>query len=170
MLLLGESNSSRAQTSAQSSEAAPCQKKQEFAQAWIKRLMENMDAQLDEETRVKLMESCGRACFRTSHGEAGATKPQPGDLEKVLAWLKQFAGEDGVRKEGNAIYFSYGSSGRCFCPLVEDGPPTLSATYCQCSGGYVKDMFARAVGKPVKLELTESIKRGGKACRFAVQV
>jgi predicted hydrocarbon binding protein len=34
----------------------------------------------------------------------------------------------------------------------------------------VKEMFERAVGKPVRVELTESIKRGGKACRFVVRV
>jgi len=170
MLLLGESSKSYAGNSAQDQQGPSCEKKQEFAQAWVKRLMENADAQLDEATRVKLTESCGRACFPASHGDAPAAKPQPGDLDKLLAGLKEFAGEDGVRKEGNAIHFSYGSSGKSFCPLVESGAPQLSATYCQCSVGYVKEMFERAVGKPVKVELAESIKRGGKACRFTVNV
>jgi len=168
MLLLGESNKSTAE--APSTQSTPCEKKQEFAQAWVKRLMDNLDSRLDEATRVELMESCGRACFRTSHGEAGAAKPQPGDFHKLLAQLKEYAGEDGVRREGNTICFSYGTSGKCFCPLVADGPPRLSDTYCNCSLGYVKEMFERAVGKPVKVELTESLKRGGKACRFTVVV
>ena len=170
MLFLGESNTVSAAGAAQSPPGTPCEKKQEFAEAWVKRLMESMDAHLDEQARVKLMEACGRACFRASHGEASQHPLQPDSLEKLLAGLKQFAGEDGVRKEGNTITFSYGTSGRCFCPLVEDGPPKLPDTYCQCSVGYVKEMFERAVGKPVKVDLTESIKRGGKACRFTVQV
>ena len=170
MVLLGEGKAALAGTSAENPPGTPCEKKQEFAEAWVKRLMESMDAQLDPPARVKLMETCGRACFRASHGEASQHPLQPDSLEKLLGGLKQFAGEDGVRKEGNTITFSYGTSGRCFCPLVEDGPAKLPDTYCQCSVGYVKEMFERAVGKPVKVDLTESIKRGGKACRFTVEV
>jgi len=170
LLLWGASGKSSAADSAQAPGGTPCEKKQEFAQAWVKRLMETVDSQLDEAARTKLMEACGRACFRASHGEATEAKPQPDDFDKLLARLREFAGKDGVRQEGNAVYFSYGTSGRCFCPLVESGPPILPATYCNCSVGYVKEMFERAVGKPVKVELTESIKRGGKACRFGVRV
>jgi hypothetical protein len=170
LLLWGAPGKSPAAHAAQTAEGTSCEKKQDFAQAWVKRLMETMDSQLDAAARTKLMEACGRACFRASHGEAKEAKPQPDDFDKLPARLREFAGKDGVRREGNAVYFSYGTSGRCYCPLVESAPPILPATYCNCSVGYVKEMFERALGKPVKVELTESIKRGGKACRFTVEV
>jgi len=170
LFLLGEAPPACGETAAQSPEADACRKKQEFAQVWVQRLVENMDGQLDEPARLKLMEACGRACFRRTHGEAPPAKPQPGDLERALAQMTQYFGEECVRKEGNAIHLSYGSSGRCLCPLVEGGPPRLSRTYCQCSVGYLKEIFERAVGKPVEVTLVESLKQGGQACRFTVQV
>jgi predicted hydrocarbon binding protein len=59
---------------------------------------------------------------------------------------------------------------KCLCPLVQSGSETLSDTYCNCSRGWVKEMFEMVSGKPVEVTLTESIKRGAKACRFVVQV
>jgi len=43
-------------------------------------------------------------------------------------------------------------------------------TYCHRSVGYVAYMFERATGRPTRVDLLESLRGGGKACRFAVQV
>ena len=156
--------------SAQDTASTPSDKKVEFMHGWVQRLMENMDAQLDEETRLKLMESCGRACCRQSWGERSASGPQPGDLEKLLARLKGFAGEDSIDRKGNTIRFTSTRGGRCLCPLVQSAPQEISATYCHCSTGYVKEMFERAVGKTVDVQLLESVKRGGTQCTWSIQV
>jgi len=55
------------------------------------------------------------------------------------------------------------------CSLVEDGPPDLSPTFCLCSLGYVREMFARQVGRPVQVELVRSVHRGDRECRFTVR-
>jgi hypothetical protein len=56
------------------------------------------------------------------------------------------------------------------CAMGAYGPPDLSPTYCHCSVGYVAYMFERNLGRPVRVELLESLRGGGKACRFAVHV
>jgi hypothetical protein len=150
-----------------------CEAKDSWTQAWIKRLMDSMDAQLPPEMRTKLMEANGRACFLSRHSKEAEHKPE--DLANLIAGLKKWSGEEGVRREGEVIYFQYGKPAgatepRCLCPLVATRPETLSETYCQCSVGYVKEMFERAAGKPVRVELTESLLRGGKACRFTVRL
>jgi hypothetical protein len=75
------------------------------------------------------------------------------------------------------VYFNYVgnpkglkiSDGYCLCPMIEDKPDILSPTYCQCSVGYVKYMFQRLITyKPVQVDLLESLRSGGKACRFKV--
>jgi hypothetical protein len=55
-----------------------------------------------------------------------------------------------------------------FCPLTEKGPEGLSGLYCECSVGYVKYMIERVTGTTVKVELLESLKRGGKGCNGVV--
>jgi hypothetical protein len=154
--------------------ATPCDRRLEFIEPWVKRLMEVVDSRLDAPARQEFMETCGRTCFAARHG-ARPAKPEPNALEELIAALKKWTGEEGLRREGNTIHFAYGKpSGadrvRCLCPVVETGPAGLSPTYCQCSVGYVKEMFERAAGKPVQVELTESLKRGGQACRFVIRV
>jgi hypothetical protein len=52
----------------------------EFAQRWVKNLMESMDALLAEQTRFELMEACGRACART--GPARVAGDCQGNLDQ----------------------------------------------------------------------------------------
>jgi hypothetical protein len=152
----------------------PVQEKYAFSQRYIKRLMDVIDQQLTPEQRTALMEANGRACYRNAHG----TRPLPGGLNELVKLIQTHEGADTIRREGNIIHFRYVQNpaglkvedGYCLCPLVEQGPPGLSGTFCQCSVGYVTEMFSSAAGKPVKVELTESLKRGGKSCRFVIHV
>jgi hypothetical protein len=155
----------------------PCEKKDQFLHAWIQRMMASLDSNLDQATRVKVMQACGRACFRSSHGETAAPA-KPGDLDRLLEQLRAYVGSEAVRREGNKVYFSYVKTSRglrvadgyCLCPILESEPKTISKTYCQCSVGYVKDMFDRVSEKPVQVELLESVRTGGKSCRFLIQL
>jgi len=120
----------------------------------------------------------GETCYRGSLGAPANETPKPIEIDALVAGMKQYGGEEMARREGNTIYFQYiknpaglrVADGYCLCPLVESGPPGLSGTYCQCSVGYVRAMISRALGKPVQVELTESLKRGGKGCRFTIHV
>ena len=144
-----------------------------FADAWITRLMTVIDLHLDPSSREKLMESIGRSCYVSQHGPRPADIPA-GSLDRLVARLKKWAGEEGLHREGNTVHLVYGPAGtdkkHCLCPMVENVSAGLSPTYCHCSIGYVKEMFEQATGKPVQVALTESLKRGGKRCRFRVQV
>ena len=52
--------------------------------------------------------------------------------------------------------------------MVEDGPASLSPTYCYCSVGYVQYMFRIFFGMKVNVELIESLRTGGKGCRLKI--
>ncbi|NSW95374.1 MAG: hypothetical protein HPY62_11770 [Bacteroidales bacterium] len=156
----------------------PCEKKMEFTQAWIKRFFDIVDRHLDENTRVRLMQANGAECAKGAYGEL--TSDKPATIEeidrKINEWQKKI-GKENVFRENNTVYFNYVgnneglkiSDGYCLCPMIEDKPEILSSTYCQCSVGYVKYMFQRFITfKPVEVELLESLRSGGKACRFKV--
>jgi predicted hydrocarbon binding protein len=162
-LLIAESNGGGAVSSAQ--EEPTMSKKEKFVQDWVKTLVGNMDRQLDEGTRVRLMELSGRACAR--QGAINTATACKGNLDKFLVAMKKWIGEDNVRRDGNKIHLVYS---KCLCPLVQSGAEKLSDTYCNCSRGWLKEMYETVLGKPVDVQLTESIKRGGKACRFIVRI
>ncbi len=137
-----------------------------FAQRWVENLMASMDAHLDEQARVQLMEACGRACART--GPARVAKECQGNLEQWLTILaKWHGGEEYVRRDGDAVEVL---CAECLCALVKDGPARLPDTYCTCSLGWMKETFEAVLGRSVDVTLVESIKRGGQRCQFLVQL
>ncbi len=154
---------------AQAAEPTACEKKSQYCDLWVRRLMKNIDGTLKEADRKKLLEANGRACFRSSNGEPKAP-PAPDALDKFIAERQKSDGADAIRREGNAIYIALKNPGKCYCPLIGDNLKDMPATYCQCSVGYTKENFERLTGKPVKVELLESVLAGGRECRFKVIV
>lgn len=161
--------------------ATPAWRRIEKAELWIRDLMEHMDAILNQETKIKLMQACGRSCYIRAFGIADERKPSPQDQQKYLGLLKQ-AGYK-VEQKGNlhTIIINWGEKhqnpqglimqdGYCMCPIVETGPPDLSPTYCFCSTGYIRENLERRLGGPLQVELLDSLKLGGKDCVFKVTV
>lgn len=156
----------------------PCDKKMEFTHTWVKRFFEIIDSQMDEKTRNKLMQTNGAECARSAYGELTPDKPATiEEIDSKISGWQQKLGKENIFRVNNNIFFNYVgnpdglkiSDGYCLCPMIEDKPETLSPTYCQCSVGYVKYMFQRFITyKPVEVELLESLRSGGKACRFKV--
>ena len=158
----------------------PAWRRMEKAEQWILRLMNNLDAEFDEETRTRLMQGCGRACYIDAFGVASEEPPPPDALDSLLS-VYQARGETEIRREGNTVYYQYGPShqnpyglrlgdGYCMCVVVESGPVDLSPTYCQCSAGYVKESFERVTGSPCRVEVLETLRSGGSACRFKIDI
>lgn len=158
-------------------EGTPIDKRMAFAQTWVKRMMDNLDSEVDEPTRIRLMHTNGRTCYLGSHERR---QPPPGGLDAFIEHVKQRSGDgpSPIRREGKIVYFDYVrnpaglkvADGWCLCPVVEKGPEGLSGTFCECSVGYVTQMFTELTGKPVRVELLESLKRGGKGCRFKIHL
>ena len=159
----------------------PDWRKAEKGGQWIKSLMDHMDACLDEETRMSVMQACGRSCYNSAFGVAPKEKPTS---EEVVRFVKNLEAQ-GYKVERDAkkttIVYNWGrthqnpwglvmSDGYCMCPLVEKGPEGLSPTFCLCSTGYVREIFARSTGKTVNVELLDSLKRGGKDCVFKIEI
>jgi len=153
-------------------------KRIEFTDQWVTRLFDIIDEQLDEPARKKLMMANGRACYLNWIRETGQKIPSI-TLEEMTEKVKNNPNNKSIRIEGNTIYFAYMSSaetgdaakaGECLCTLVESKPKGLSPTYCNCSLGYVKEMFSLRLNRPVEVELLESVLAGGDFCRFKITV
>jgi hypothetical protein len=158
----------------------PCSEVVNFTHQWIKRFVDILDQQLDESTRKKLMISNGTECARGYYGAIGDAKPASmEEIDKTIEDWQSKIGKENIFRSDHTIYFNYVGNpkglkiadGYCLCPMIETGPSTLSPTYCQCSAGYVQFMFHKFItGKPVQVELLESLRGGGEACRFKVTI
>jgi len=158
--------------------AARAVKRMEFSDLWVRRFMKVLDGTLDEETRKKVMVANGTACFREWIASQGRTVT-PVAFETWAARVKERPPDGSVRVDKNVIYWEYTGSAEtgsaspervCLCPMVESKPAGLSHTFCQCSVGYVKESFEQRFGRPVKVELLDSVLYGGDRCRFKITV
>ena len=158
--------------------AARAVKRMQFSDGWIRRFMNVLDETLEEPTRARVMASNGRACFREWMASEGRTiTPVP--FETWAERVKARPPDGSLRVDGNVIYFEYTGSAEtggaapervCLCPMVESKPTGLSRTYCQCSVGYVREMHEQKFGRPVRVELLDSVLYGGARCRFKITV
>ena len=157
----------------------PGWRKAEKGEMWIKSLMNHMDINLDKKTKIRLMQACGSSCYINAFGIAPEEKPSREEAKRYIGALKARGYEVRQDSDKTTILFSWGhdhqnpqglilSDGYCMCPLVETGPAGLSPTFCYCSTGYVKEMFERALGQSVQVELIDSLKMGGKDCIFEI--
>jgi predicted ArsR family transcriptional regulator len=132
---------------------------------WIVNLIAGLDEHVDEKTRVKILEQCGRQCQSQGFVEKAR------DMYKKSESLDDFLEKLGrvckhLHREGDKVYIIYP---RCYCLQVNKIPQgKLSGTYCNCSRGWAKALFEGALGKPVDVVMEQSIISGDEQCRFRI--
>jgi hypothetical protein len=163
---------------AQPVEKPRSQQRMEFAEGWVKRFFAALDANVDESTKTKLMMANGRACYEAWIKDTGQQIQQI-TFDQYKTWVDNNVKDGSYRVEGNAIFMQYLYAAEtglpapdftCLCPMVESKPQGLSSTYCVCSVGYVKVMHEMLFGRPVQVELLESVLRGNPRCKFKITV
>ena len=136
-----------------------------FRNEWVKAFLKNLDASFDEAGRIRLMESCGRDCAR--RGATKMAESYRGNVDGMIAALAGHLGKENVKRDSERVILIYPE---CYCPMVSKSKESLSDTWCECSKGWVLEMFGIAADKPVEVKLVQSIKRGDAVCRFEISV
>lgn len=135
------------------------------SERWISWLIAALDEHVDEETKAKVLEQCGRRCQSESFTKKARKIYEKS--EDIDDFLEKF-GEvyKNLHREGDKAYIIYP---KCYCPNVNKTPlGKLSATYCNCSRGWAKALFEGALGKPVDVIMEESIVNGDEQCKFRI--
>ncbi len=158
----------------------PSSEGEKFAE-WMRTAMTRLDDLVDQGTRERIMQNCGRNCS-LEYGEviqcARERFLQHRNLDDFLdSEMKMHCPGIRLRRDGNILYQMYdpislAKSTRCFCSLLRKLPhdENVSMTYCHCSKGFVSNYWGQIFGKPVKVEILESVISGGKECRFAIHI
>lgn len=141
---------------------------------WLKGAMERLDALVDEEARIRIMEPLGYHC-----ADGGYPRRW---IDEAIEERKKYKNEDefieakaeewGFVREGDVLYntiFTATPDVRCVC--MGKGLPAeekMSRTYCFCSRGLAKRYWEEVLGRPVKVELIHSAISGAGKCTFAI--
>jgi hypothetical protein len=148
---------------------------------WVKNAMEKLDALVDEKTRVQIMQNCGYNCAKKNNkviGRAVARRRKYASTDEFLK-AEQQKPMRGTRlaREGNVLHQFYTPQAftrpmRCYCSLLRGLPneETISKTYCNCARGFVEKFWENVLGRPVKVDLLQSVASGDKECKFAIHL
>ena len=132
---------------------------------WISCLIAGLDRYVDEDTRAKVLEQCGRQCQSQRFvKKARSIYQKAKDVDEFLGKFGKIY--EHLHRQGDDVYVVYP---KCYCSFVNKIPSgQLSATYCNCSRGWAKELFEGALGRPVEVVMEESIVKGDDQCKFRI--
>lgn len=135
----------------------------EGARERFAKLVTIMGEQLDDATRDKILQSLGSQC---SQPYAAFFNKYRNDLQGFLDKIKTAWVERTEYDEKTGILRVIGKPAPCACPLVKAGRTPVE--FCDCSGGWNQAAFSTVLGKPVTIEIEESVLRSGTRCSFRI--
>ncbi len=154
------------------SPAAEATKPEDWRLPFVKqryaRLLEILAARVDEKTLNEILVDLGTYC--SALGDDWRAKFR-GDLEGFKRAVKQSAAGDNITYDRVTGTITMASDERtdCFCPLISRFSHTPQVA-CNCSLGWQQHTWETLLQKPVKVELKESVLRGGRRCVFEIHV
>jgi hypothetical protein len=139
-----------------------------FVQNFLSDLMESIDKELPEDLKSRVIAGCGRACFQRFDFKRQWAIDGKGDADKLIAALrKNFL----VERDGSLVHVRYGVTSKgCYCPAAKYRAPKPNDIHCYCSRGTHQAVWEAALGRPIRVDLAESVRRGGKTCHFVVHL
>ena len=130
------------------------------------KFLEILSSSVNEEKSIEILEKLGRECAKEYRDSYVKFK---GNIEGFLEEIKKEWVENAVfDKEANSIRISGKKKESCFCPFVDKS--ITPSSFCNCSLGYNKEVFETIVNKPVKVQLGQSILRGGNSCDVLIEI
>ncbi|MEW5719822.1 MAG: DUF6144 family protein, partial [Chloroflexota bacterium] len=164
--------------------------------AWSKEMMTRLDRLATDAQKYDIVSSCAHVFpagqiekLRAVYTDARSKNASAlGAIDAVLAFMEQDPGwGEKPTREGNVIYSTKNprdpqahaqaqtdaerKRAYCFCPIVRDRlDQGMSATFCYCGAGWFRRQWEGATGKPVRVEIVQSIVKGDDVCRFAIHL
>lgn len=140
----------------------------QFIENWLSDLFESMDKVLDRGTMIKLIEGCGRGCYNRHKFKQDIAVDGKGNIDRLIeAYKRNFE----IWKDGNSVHIRYGErSASCYCPAAKSRPAKPGDLHCECTRMTHQTIFETAMGRPFKVDIVESLRRGGQTCHFLVHL
>jgi len=164
---------------------------------WAKAAMQRLDALADERQKYNVVSSCAHVFppgllekLKQVYAETRSQTDDPFEaVDAVRAFMQADAGwgPDMPERQGHVIYHTKQPAdlqayeqaqtaeekraAYCFCPIIrarlDEGMPI---TYCYCGSGWFRQQWEAATGKPVTVDVIQSVLKGDLICQFAVHL
>lgn len=163
---------------------------------WVRQALERLAGLADTHQQYDVLSSCAhvfpseqveklRAVYEEARGRAGEGLAA---VDAVLAFMDADPGwKEGSRREGRIIYaaknprdpqaYAQAQSADekrqayCFCPILrthmDQGMPDA---FCFCGTGWYRRQWEGAIGRPVTIDIVQSVLRGDERCQFAIHL
>ena len=137
-----------------------------FVNNWLDDLFDGIETEADDRMKVRLLEACGRGCYRrhpfkqeiARRGSGGLAQLEAAYRENFEAW-----------REGETLHIRYGAVSKgCYCPAARRRAPRANDLHCECTKATHQAVCEAALGRPCRVEILETVRRGGRTCHFAV--
>jgi hypothetical protein len=142
-----------------------------FIRNWVTDLMDTIDTEVDEATKVKLLSGCGRGCYRRHEFKQDLATKGKADVDKLIEAYK--ANFEIWREGEKTAHIRYGkiNSYGCYCPAARYRPgKPKTDIHCYCTRATHQAIWEAALGHPVNIDILETVRRGDPTCHFVVHL
>lgn len=136
-----------------------------FTANWMTDLFAAIDREVDPAVQLRLMRACGEGCYRRHKFKQDIAAAAEGDVDKLLAAYRR---NYGIQREGDRVHIRYGD--HCYCPAARNRPARPDDLHCECTRFTHETIFPQALGRPIRVELIESVRRGGRTCHLVAHL
>ncbi len=151
-----------------SDELALARQERDFVQNWLTDLFNTMENLLDEATRIRLLEGCGRGCYNRHAFKKEISEAGKGNLEKLMeAYRRNFE----IWQEADEVHIRFGKKPPgCYCPVMRNQNYPSYGLHCNCTKATHQAIFEQALGRSFPVKILETVRRGGQTCHFVVDI
>lgn len=133
---------------------------------WIATLLPLM-ATIDPDEARRVLERCSSSHYEDLAMDDTVARFR-GDVSSFIEFLRREWGWVVDFDPGSGIVLVNENKAACVCPLISPEHGSDLGMLCSCSEGFAERMFSAVTGGAVQAEVTESILRGGKRCRYRI--
>jgi len=136
--------------------------------SFIRKIMDRLLAKTSKRVAKKVMLECGymmrdgvSRCI--NEHKIKRTKQLYAESRNIEDFIERLGRHSGgkFKLEGNSIKAIYN---RCYCGSVSRTKEKIPSIYCYCGAGWYKRLFEEVLGRPVRVEVLQSIANGADEC------
>ena len=164
----GAEDATSALTAADANAQTEAPKPATMPQKWIAALLPEL-AKGDREYAKRILKPASESHYADLKMQETVERFR-GELDAFLAFLRKEWGWVIEYDRGQGVIQVNENKSSCVCPLVQKNHGADLGMLCYCSEGFAEKMFSEVFGSKVRAEVTESILRGHKSCKYRIDL
>ncbi len=162
----GAEGTSTAQTASNTNTQTEVPKPVTMPHKWIATLLPLL-AKGDREDAKRILKGCAESHYEDLKMQTTVDRFR-GKPDEFLAFLRKEWGWGIDYDRDRGVIQVNENKSYCVCPLVQKNHGTDLGILCYCSEGFAEKLFSEVFGSRVRAEVTESILRGQKSCKYTI--